>query len=218
MKIIHNNFSNNTNFQGRFARSIDFADKYTSRNATMYLYTGCILSRLVNSRDKYEFKETLTRDSVGWASLFFLASTFEKTVGLLIEKTDNYNKKKNGKLPADINATPNLFLSKTKNKHDLPGLFNVLNPLDNKFTVRSFSDIDALGTIDENLKNSLMKKKTALYLMSLAFSIGVIGIFIPWLNTITTKKSVKDEHKAILPAIKKTNSMDNYLRSTNNLI
>lgn len=204
------NFSlnNQPEFKGKFTNSIDFADKYTSRRASMYLYTGCILSRLVNSRDKYEFQETLRRDSMGLASLFFLASIFEKTSGYLIEKTDNYLKKKKGNTVPD--TTPNLFLSAGSEKHELPSLFNALNPLDKKFEIRSFGDIDALKDIDENLKKSLMHKKTVLYLASLAFSIGIIGIFIPWLNTITTKKSIRDDQE--IQARNSQNSMDIFLK------
>jgi len=183
MTMINTKNHNNIGFQGipgkGFLRTVDFADQFTSKEATMVLYTGCILSRLVNSRDKYEFRETLARDSMGWASLFFLAAIFEKTVGLAIEKlSKNTNSK-------------NIFLNSTGKENALPGWLQAINPFDKKFAVRSFNDIETLS--DETLKKSLKTKKTALYLLSLAFSIGVIGIFIPWMNTVITKKDKKRE-------------------------
>jgi len=170
-------------FKG-LSNNIDFADKFTSRKASMFLYTGCIISRLVNSRDKYEFKETLTRDSLGWASLFFAAAIFEKTVGLAIETVD---KLLNGKDP----QKENLFLTK---ENRLPNIFEALNPFDKKFTLRTFEDIKTIN--DKALQKSLIQKKSALYLMSLAFSVGVIGMFIPWMNTVTTRKDRQKELNA----------------------
>ncbi|MDD3013641.1 MAG: hypothetical protein PHC34_08065 [Candidatus Gastranaerophilales bacterium] len=189
MTMINTKTSNNINFQGipgkRFLKTVDFEDKFTSTKATMVLYSGCILSRLVNSRDKYEFKETLARDSMGWASLFFLAAIFEKTVGLAIEKISGKADSK------DVN----LFLKNEKETKNLPSFLQAIKFWDKKFAVRSFNDIETLQ--DETLKKSLKAKKTALYLLSIAFSIGVIGIFIPWMNTVTTKKDKKREIEAL---------------------
>jgi hypothetical protein len=182
--MINTRHHNNISFQGipgkGFLRTIDFADRFTSKEATMFLYSGCILSRLVNSRDKYEFKETLARDSMGWASLFFLAAIFEKTVGLAIEK-----------ITRKAGSGKNIFLNSIGKENALPTWLQAIDPRDKKFAVRTFSDIETLQ--DPKLKKSLMRKKTALYLLSLAFSIGVIGIFIPWMNTVVTKKDKKRE-------------------------
>jgi|GEM_PF-3212818 len=184
---IQNN-NNNVNFKGispnKFLKTVDFADQFTSTEATMFLYTGCIISRLVNSRDKYEFKETLARDTMGWASLFFLASVFEKTVGLAIEKISGKNNSK------DVN----LFLKDKNEAKNLPTFLQSITPWDKKYAVRSFKDIE---TLPKEIAKSLRAKKTALYLLSLAFSIGVIGIFIPWMNTVTTRKDKKREVNAL---------------------
>ena len=184
---------------GKILKSIDFTSQNAPRNAVMVLYTGCILSRIANSRDKYEFKETVLRDSFGWASLFFAATLAEKVVGYIAEKMAGRIGNKNGF---------GLFIGKNTDK--LPkNLWEVIKRK-SEFSIRSFEDIKAIEKKAPDVAKSIMNVKCLSYLGSLGVAIAILGIGIPTLNVITTRYQIKHKKSG------KTNGngIDNSIKET----
>ena len=65
--------------------------------------------------------------------------------------------------------------------------------LGGKFKIRSFEDINALKMNYPKEFKAIMGHKCFSYLASLGVAIAILGIFIPWLNVITTRHQLKKE-------------------------
>ena len=145
------------------------------------LYAGTISSRILASRSKEEFRETFTRDIPGWATLFYVASIVEESVGYVLDKF-NPSSKKEGAFSLIKGPEGKTFLK-------------MLNPF-NKYKVRSFEDIEALKKVatPENIK-SLSRNKAIVFAVGMLSSIAVLGMFIPWINVQITRKEVMEGNK-----------------------
>lgn len=194
MMNVNHKISHQPAFNGKFRnilKNLDFCDSNTPKSAAMILYTGCIASRLVNSRDKYEFRETLTRDSIGWTSLFFAAVWAEKAIGYLSEL---FGRKREGDYTG-------LFIG--KNTKEAPNsLWDALKPgwMGGKYKIRSFEDIKSLESKFPDIAKNIMKHKYISYIASFGVAIAILGIFIPWVNVITTRhqfKATKDNNNLL---------------------
>lgn len=162
-----------------FMDAIDFETKNTPRKAIMMLYSGCILSRLAFSRDKYEFSETALRDSFGWTALFFASIAAEKTLAYLADKV--FSKAKD--------TTTSLFMNKKGTKAP-ENLWQVLKPKSD-FVLKVVEDIECVK--DPIKKKAVMKAKNFSYFGSIIFAAAALGFGIPFLNTINTKRQLARE-------------------------
>lgn len=162
--------------------AIDFTSKNTPRNMSLLTITGCIAARFPFIRDRYEFKETLFRDSLTLGCLFFVAASAEKLVAWSLEKV---SKRANG--------AENVFMGPNPKK--MPSLWEAVKPFGSKYSIRSFDEIRELIP-DEKLKNSILKNKAASFVAGIAFPILLLGIAIPWLNTVWTKNDIKNQKAA----------------------
>lgn len=80
----------------------------------------------------------------------------------------------------------------------------MLNPF-GSHKVRSFEDIEAVKNIikPENFKE-LMRNKSITFIVGLASSIALLGLFIPWLNVQITRKEVLAKQQKTHPKVNMT--------------
>lgn len=196
-------------FTGSFkpGKIFDFTSSNAPKKAVMLLYSGTVATRLVCARDKYEFKETAIRDTLGWSSLFFASVMSEKAFAVGIENLCKvFGNKENKSFSLFKNA-----------ENKIPTLIEAFL----KHELKSFADIAAMtqkfkGAAEENAVKVLKNKKIASYLLSLGSAIAVLGILIPKINVALTRKSVEEEKKSTAPTNSNPSNINSQKQSSQN--
>lgn len=168
---------------------LDFNSPYTPRNQVKVQYAATIAARLAACRSKEETRETMTRDIPGFFALLYIANIVEKSVGFLLDKISSASKQ---------------GMSLIKGPEAAKSFIQMLNPF-GSHKVRSFEDIEAVKNIikPENFKE-LMRNKAIVFIVGLASSIALLGLFIPWLNVQITRKEVLEKQKKSHPKVNMT--------------
>lgn len=167
------------NIIGSLPKILDQRTSDASVGAMKCLYACTILSRLSNSRSKEEVREIATRDVPAWMTFFYLAAVIEKSVGYCLDK---------------ITASAKTGISLLKGQKEGRSLLKMLNPLDGEYKVRSFEDIKSLkDVVDPQNYKDLMRNKCGVYAIGLLASIAVLGIIIPTINVVITRKKVMEK-------------------------
>ena len=141
---------------------------------------------MASSEDKNELREATIRDIATFSSLYFLGDYAAKGIATLIEK---------------ISKKKIVLLNRTKT---LPKDANIMKKIGHWL-----KDV-SLKSSDEVLKNA-KNWRTACQVGNLAFSLLVLGLFIPLYNRTQTNKKREDELKQLAERMQ-SNWSDGYLR------
>lgn len=157
------------------ARIVDFNTALPSTNMMKALYAGTVGARVSAARSKEEIREVATRDIPGWLTFFYGAAIVQNVVGYALDMLTETAK--GGTALVKGPSTGKKFIQ-------------MLNPF-TKYKVRSFDDIKALEkVIDPKNYKDLMRNKSIVFMVGMAASIAVLGLFIPWLNVQITRKQI----------------------------
>ena len=165
---------------------LQFKGIFPTMDQARIISTATFASRMASSEDKNELREATIRDIATFSSLYFLGDYAAKGIATLIEK---------------ISKKKIVLLNRTKT---LPKDANIMKKIGHWL-----KDV-SLKSSDEVLKNA-KNWRTACQVGNLAFSLLVLGLFIPLYNRTQTNKKREEELKQLAEKMQ-SNWSDGYLR------
>ena len=163
---------------------LQFKEIFPTMDQARLISTATFASRMAASEDKNELREATIRDIATFSSLYFLGDYAAKGIATLIEKL-------NPKVKLLNKVTP--------------------TPKDGNFLKKMghwIKDV-SLKSSDEVVGNAAKNLRSLCHVGNLAFSLLVLGLFIPLYNRTQTNKKREMELKKLAESI---NSTDGFLK------
>ncbi len=184
----------------QFKEMLQFNTKFPSLNQCRLIATATFASRMVASEDPNELRESTVRDLASFAGLYFLGDYAEKLAATGIQK---FAKDKNGNKIEMFNYT--------KDPNEQKGVIEKLKHWIKDTNIKSFDEINP----EHKNYRSLAK------IGGLAFSIALLGVFLPKYNRYVTNKKEEKRKAEMLSgaqqAIDKNNWSTEKVKSTSAL-
>lgn len=146
-----------------FVKKLEFTSAITSGNAIKTVYTATLVGRFLAAKNETELRESATRDYLGFLNWLVLGGFAAKGVANLLDKDRK-----------------NLF-----NLHGEQG--SIKNWLNN-LSLKSHAEIAAKGS--KFAKKNIWKLNVA-HAAGLAYSTIALGVLLPMLNIVVTKRKHK---------------------------